>query len=90
MHDINESPHSDRSIMCVLQCTCGHCARTSRAGDGDNPSSRVSQQGQEALGDAQCSKVVDLHAAAIVGHQRKLSVAKVRTHACVIHQSPKT
>lgn len=56
--------------QCVSVYVCGHCARTSRAGDGDNTSSRVSQQRQEALGDAQCSKEVDLHAASIVGHQR--------------------
>lgn len=63
---------------------------TGRAGDGDDATFGLSQQWQEALGDGQGTKEVDLHAAAIVGHQRQLGISKVYTHSSIIDQTPQT
>lgn len=53
----------------ITTCVCACASLTGRAGDGDDASSGLSQQRQEALGDAQRAEEVDLHAASIVGHQ---------------------
>lgn len=63
---------------------------TGWAGDVDDASFGLSQQRQEAPGDTQCPKEVDLHAATEVGHQRQLYVTKVHAHPCVVHQTPQT